>query len=237
MAEGASGKLKIDPRVRDSILSDPEIILSDRDMMRALSAANAQGMGDNVVDIRGIAIERLESRLKRLEDTHRSVIAAAYENLAGTNVIHRAILKLLDPARFEEFLGSLSTDVADALRVDAVRLVLETLQGPEDAGLSELSPALLTRAPGFVDAYMHQRGQPRRVILRQLRPESDDIYGEKSDWIRSEACMRLDFGNGRLPGLLLLGSEDPHQFKPGQGTDLLTFFADVFERCMKRWLS
>ena len=54
-------------------------------------------MGGNIVDIRGIAMERLEHRLDRLEDTHRSVIAAAYENLAGTNQIHRAILRMMDP--------------------------------------------------------------------------------------------------------------------------------------------
>lgn len=49
--------------------------------------------------------------------------------------------------------------------------------------------------------------------------------------------MRLDFGKGRLPGLLVLGAEDPHQFRASQGTDLLGFFAGVFERTMRRWLS
>ena len=42
---------------------------------------------------------------------------------------------------------------------------------------------------------------------------------------------------GRLPGMLVLGAEDPHQFKPNQGTDLLAFFGGVFERAMRRWLS
>ena len=56
-------------------------------------------------------------------------------------------------------------------------------------------------------------------------------------WIRSEACLKLDLGEGRLPGLLVLGAEDPHMFHPQQGTDLMTFFAGVFERAMRRWLS
>ena len=37
--------------------------------------------------------------------------------------------------------------------------------------------------------------------------------------------------------MLVMGAEDPHQFKPTQGTDLLAFFAGVFERTMRRWLS
>jgi uncharacterized protein YigA (DUF484 family) len=77
----------------------------------------------------------------------------------------------------------------------------------------------------------------RAVTLRQVVPASDALYGERSGWIRSEALLRLDFGKGRLPGMLVLGAEDPHQFKPTQGTDLLAFFAGVFERTMRRWLS
>jgi uncharacterized protein YigA (DUF484 family) len=62
------------------------------------------------------------------------------------------------------------------------------------------------------------------------------VYGDAAAWINSEAILKLDFGPGRLPGMLVMGAEDPHQFKPSQGTDLLGFFAGVFERQMRRWL-
>jgi uncharacterized protein YigA (DUF484 family) len=75
------------------------------------------------------------------------------------------------------------------------------------------------------------------VTLRQVQKGEARIYGEKAAWIRSEACLRLDLGQGRLPGLLVMGAEDPHQFTPQQGTDLLTFFAGVFERSMRHWLT
>jgi hypothetical protein len=66
----------IEQDIRDRLLAEPEKILDDQDVMRALIAANERAMGSNIVDLRGIAMERLESRLDRLEDTHRSVIAA-----------------------------------------------------------------------------------------------------------------------------------------------------------------
>ena len=97
----------IEQDLRDRILAEPEILLEDIDVMNALIAANGRAMGANIVDLRGIAMDRLENRLDRLEDTHRSVIAAAYENLAGTNQVHRAILQMLDPLSFEDFLKSL----------------------------------------------------------------------------------------------------------------------------------
>jgi len=235
----SSEPAKISNDLRDKILSEPEVILEDRDLMGALIAANEKIMGGNIIDLRGIAMERLEARLERLEETHRNVIAAAYENLAGTNQIHRAVLRMLDPAEFEGFLENLGTEISEILRVDALHLVLESAVNADDPAVKRLGEVLTVAEPGFIDGYLTQgRNIPvRQVTLRQVQPDCDIIYGENTDWIRSEACLRLDLGEGRLPGMLVFGSEDPHQFKPTHGTDLLTFFAGVFERAMRRWLS
>lgn len=230
-----SSTQRIEESIRDSIISRPDMILDDKDLMQALIAANERAMGGNIIDLRGIAMERLESRLDRLEDTHRSVIAAAYENLAGTNQIHRAVLRMLDPVAFETFLHDLGGDVAQILRVDAIRLVLETAQEDDDPVVHRLGDVLSVAEPGFVAAYVGD-GNDRPVTLRQVQTGTASIFGEQADHIRSEACLRLDFGPGRLPGLLAMGAEDPHQFTPQQGTDLLAFFGGVFERAMRRWL-
>lgn len=229
----------MDETVRESIIKDPEQLLEDQDIMRALVAANERAMGSNIVDLRSIAMERLEQRLDRLEDTHRNVIAAAYENLAGTNQIHRAVLRLLDAMTFEAFLDALGQDVADILRVDAVTLVLETEETGDDPALERFAGLLTLAEPGYVDAYI-TRGRPlpaRQVALRPVEPETADLYGEKAGTIMSEACLKLDLGDGRLPGMLVLGAEESQQFTPQQGTDLLAFLAGVFERSMRRWLS
>jgi uncharacterized protein YigA (DUF484 family) len=233
-----SGNPEIDPKVRDFILSDPEVVLEDTDLMRALVSANEQAMGGNIVDLRGIAMARLEARLDRLEDTHRSVIAAAYENLAGTNQIHRAVLRMMEPVKFDAFLHDLGTEVAEILRVDSMRLVLESGAEQADDAVRSLGDVLSVVKPGFIADYMTKgRNAPlRQVLLRQVQPEENSLYGDKADYIRSEACLRLDFGPGRLPGMLAMGAEDPHQFSPQQGTDLLGFFGSVFERAMRRWL-
>ncbi len=225
---------------RSRILADPELILDDRDLMRALIAANDRQMGGNIVDMRGIAMERLEQRLERLEDTHRSVIAAAYETLSGTNLIHRAILKLLEQPDFETFLKALGTDIASTLRVDRIRLVLESADATATAAphVQKLEDVLCIVAPGFGQSYITAgRAVPHReVTLRPTGPDSELVFGADAAWIASEAVMVIDLGPTRLPGLLVMGGQDPHQFRPSQGTDLLTFFAGVFARQMRRWL-
>jgi uncharacterized protein YigA (DUF484 family) len=234
-----SSKPEMSDNLREKIIAQPDFILEDQDLMRALIAANERSMGNNIVDLRGIAMDRLEARLERLEDTHRSVIAAAYENLAGTNQVHRAILRMLDPVDFEVFLRDLGGDVATILRVDCIRLVLESVQNDEDPAVKRLGDVLSVAEPGFIEHYLTtgRSGPLRQVTLRQLHEGDARIYGRDAEFVRSEACLLLDFGENRLPGLLVMGAEDPHQFSPQQGTDLLSFFAGVFERAMRRWLS
>ena len=83
----------MDPDTRDQILAKPEALLDDPAVMQALIDAHERTLGGNIVDLRGLAMERLEQRLDRLEDTHRSVVSAAYENLAGSNQVNLAILQ------------------------------------------------------------------------------------------------------------------------------------------------
>jgi len=222
---------------RKRILEDPGLVLDDTELMRALVLTSERAMGGNVVDLRSMAMERLESRLDRLEETHRAVIAAAYENLASTNQVHRAFLRLLEAEKFEDFVLCLGDDVAQTLRVDSLRLVLES---PDSGGsLGALDKVMVVRPPGYVSDYM-SAGRPspaRPIVLRQGEPPASGPYGAAAADLRSEALMSLDLGKGRLPGMLAMGSEDPHRFKPGQGTDLIAFFNSAFESVLRRWLS
>ena len=127
--------LSEDERAR--LLARPELILSDRDLMRALIGARETEIGENVIDIRGRAMQALDTRLDRLESTHESVISTAYENQTGMHTVHRAVLSLLEPMDVEGFLENLETTVAPILHVETLRLVMETggtLPEPESSG-------------------------------------------------------------------------------------------------------
>ncbi|MEL7151773.1 MAG: DUF484 family protein [Pseudomonadota bacterium] len=230
-----SEQAAIADEIRTRILQQPDVILEDPDVMRALIAANDRSVGGNVVDLRGVAMDRLEARLQRLEETHRSVIAAAYENLAGMTQVHRAILAFLEPLTFEGFLACLETDVPQILRVGRIRLVLESHEAADPA-LEKVGGVLTVVRPGFVGDYMSQSRSLNRVVLRRSDGNARLVYGQDADWVQSEACLYLDFGEGRLPGMLAFAADNPAQFSSAQGTDLLDFMGGVFERAMCRWL-
>jgi uncharacterized protein len=210
--------------VRAELLARPHAVLQDRDVLRALVAANDVVLGDNVVDMRGVAMRRLEERLDRLENAHQSVVAAAYENLAGTRLVHRAVVALLAAEDDSDLRALLAGPLAEALGVDRVVLVLE---GGRDPG-----PGSFRRAePGWIAHYLSPAGReaPRRVTLR---PASGGIYG--ADFQGSEACLALDLGPTRLPAMLALGVGDTRHYQPGQGTDLLEFLATAAEPIVAR---
>jgi uncharacterized protein YigA (DUF484 family) len=220
--------------LRAKIMANPDVLLDDHDLMRALVSANDDARG-NVVDLRAIAMQRLEARFDRLEDTHRNVIAAAYDNLAGTNQVHRAILRMMDAESFAAFLQILTKDVADILRVDAVRLALES---DDAADQPQMDPAIVVVPAGFVTDYIAvgRKSAARQVTLRRFQNVGASLYGDRAPFLQSEACLLLDLGPGRRPALLLLGSENPEEFSQSQGTDLLAFFTGVLERVLRRWL-
>jgi uncharacterized protein len=228
--------------LRERILSDPDVILEDQALMRALLAADRSAAGRNVVDLRGVLVDRLEERLDRLEDTHREVLAAAYENVAGMNQIHRAALALLDVQDFADFLRVLTRDVAMILGVEIIRLGLEAPAAEPGQPLGPPGPlrhVIVALPPGGVEAYVMQgRGLGgRKVTLRRLEPAPATLYGAEADVIRSEAVIRVDLGAGNLGGILGLGAIDANRFHPDQGVDLLTFLGGVFERGLRRWLA
>jgi uncharacterized protein len=229
--------LPLDPALREAILEDPAALVGDDEVLRALVAAGGRAMGANVVDLRGLAMEQLEGRLGRLEEAHRTVIAAAYDNLAGTHQIQRAVLHLLEAPRFDSFLADLEGDVASVLRVESLRLVIESVHAAEAESVvgGRFSRVLLVQHPGFVDAYLGRA--PRSVVLRPVTGGGTAHASTTGRPVRSEAALRLDLGPGRRPGMLLLGSEDPHLFAPQQGTDLLQFLGGVLERVLRRWLA
>ena len=104
-------------------------------------------------------------------------------------IISRPDVILDDNDLMHAFLRDLGGEVADILRVDAVKLVLESVQNDNDPAIKRLGDVLSVAEPGFIDTYLTQGrgGGVRQVTLRQVQAADPAIYGESGDWIRSDA--------------------------------------------------
>jgi len=225
------------------ILKDPTVVLDNSEVMRALLQITDSSNGDNVMDLRAVFAARLEERMKRLEDTNRTVIAAAYENLTGTNQMHRAVVALLGADTLPQFVQVLNHDVANILGVDVVRLCIE---GDKPHGNNPVDPAdqysstlVVLPTDGAANYISEQPNSPapKQVTLRRASELRTTVFGNLSTDIASEAVLRLDIGNQNIRGLVVFGSRDPKRFASDQGTELLVFLSQTVERMLRRWVA
>lgn len=232
--EGAAPSSTLDADLRQQLLADPELILGDRDVMRALIGAHESDIGSNVIDIRGRAMKAMEERLARLEAAHQTVISNAYENQSGQAMVQRAVLALMEPMDFPSFLESLETSVAPILRIETLRLVFEGAQDMPSA----MEWLHIVPEGGIEEIIAAGRRSPRGddIVLRPVTSVTRAIHGTDNGTIRSEALLPMNLGTGRAPALLIMGSSDAVRFDASQGTDLLRFFAQAFRLALLGWL-
>ena len=222
--------------IRSLIVADPSLVLDDDDVMRRLVGDTQSDR--KVVDLRDRLVERLENTLEKLAQTHRTVIAAAYENVSGTQQLHRAVLALIEPPDLSSFLQRLTQDVPGMLTVDEARLCLEAdvAETTVAEGFGEgLEGRVLALPEGTVRDYIALDGEPSGpVVLRAAGEEAELVFGDANP-IQSEACLAMDVGGST--GMLVFGSADPRRFDSSHGTDLLEFFAGIVERLLLQHLA
>ena len=231
----------MDDQLREEILAKAHEILNDETLLRALIEASDKNLGSKIVDLRSVAMQKMDGELKKLKRSNQQVIATAYENLVGMKQVHQVVLKSLEQNNFDEFITNLDTEACNILRVDCIKIGLEThssLQNNEKYD-SKLSKLLDLYPVNFVDTYISQgeNNKTDDVILRPTPKGSEQLYGKVSKNLKSEGCIKLRIGNKKIIGILALASKEREKFTAQQGVELLKFMGSVFERRISHWLN
>ena len=231
----------MEDQLREEILVKAHEILNDETLLRALIEASDKNLGSKIVDLRSVAMQKMDGELKKLKRSNQQVIATAYENLVGMKQVHQVVLKSLEQNNFDEFITNLDTEACNILRVDCIKIGLEThssLQNNEKYD-SKLSKLLDLYPVNFVDTYISQgeNNNTDDVILRPTPKGSEQLYGKVSKNLKSEGCIKLKIGNKKIIGILALASKEREKFTAQQGVELLKFMGSVFERRISHWLN
>ena len=231
----------MDDKLREEILANAHEILNDETLLRALIKASDKNLGNKIVDLRSVAMKKMDGELKKLKRSNQQVIATAYENLVGMNQVHQVVLKSLEQNNFDEFITNLNTEVCDILRVDCIRLGLETHSSLQNAKKYDpkFSELLDLYPVNFVNTYLSQgeNNSTDEVVLRPTPKGSEQLYGKLSKNLKSEGCIKLKIGNEKIIGILALASKEREKFTAQQGVELLKFMGSVFERRISHWLN
>ena len=231
----------MDDKLREEILTKAHEILNDEILLKALIGASEKNLGGKIVDLRSVAMQKMDGELKKLKRSNQQVIATAYENLVGMKQVHQVVLNSLEQNNFDEFIANLDTEACDVLKVDCIKIGLEThssLQNTEKYD-SNLSKLLDFYPVNFVDTYISQgeNNGSDDVVLRPTPKGCEQLYGKLSKNLKSEGCIKLEIGNEKIIGILALASKEREKFTAQQGVELLKFMGSVFERRISHWLN
>ncbi len=217
--------------VRNYILENPAVVLDDAEVSASLVDLAGKRYGDNVVSLQTAVMAKMRERLRAVEIEREEMLDAAEANLVSMNQVHDAILHMLEAPSFQDFIDIVGSQFGELLVVDSVRLCVETPPAKKAERTGDIG-TLCPIAPGSVNTFFH--GAPWGVSLRAVEEPTRALHTDGE--IESEALVRLDFGPGSQPGVLLFGARDPDRFHDEQGGDLLVFLGGAVSRVMRHWL-
>ena len=181
-----------------------------------------------VADFQGYMIERLKADKESVLSTTQEIVENTRANMNNQHRIHTAVLRLLEAQNFEDYIHTITMDLASFLDVDIVVFLVET-----DTITHVNTNGIRLIPTGTADHWMGGK----QVLLQDNISGIEAIYGGGAALVNSQILLRVDVSKDTPPTILAFGSRNADAFKDGQATDQILFLARVIERTMRRWLS
>lgn len=213
--------------VRAYLLAHPDFFEQNADLLEEIVPPDLR-LGEGVPDFQKYMLARLQDDFIALKAEHEDLMELMQENLQRQNRINLAVTSLLDAHDFNETIRIIGHEFCSMLDHEAVGFFLEA-GGWLDTGDYD---GLKVVAPGIVGRWLNGRD----LVLEEVSTGQEDIYGDKYQYVRSQALIRIVIREGLPPGLLALGHGDPNTYATGLATEQLECLGGVVERCLRKWL-
>jgi uncharacterized protein YigA (DUF484 family) len=208
---------------------NPKFLQQNPEVLDLLVPPKADG-GKGIADFQNYMIQRLKADKEQVITTTREIVENSRANMNNQQRIHKAVLRLLEAQGFDDFIQSITTDLASILDVDIAVLVVES--GGKD--IPHIHTSGIRVIPGgTIDKWM----QGKNVLLQDNISGIEAIYGGGAGLVKSQILLRVDISMDTPPAILAFGSRDANMFHDGQATDQILFLARVIERCFRAWLN
>lgn len=202
----------------------------DPDLFEALIPAKKRPVRGQPADFQAYAIERLRADKEEVIESTREIVENARNNTNNQQRIHAAVLRLLEAQRFDDFIHTITMDLAPMLDVDIAVFLVEA-SGEEIPQIHTNGIRVIPE--GTAEKWMSDKN----VMLQDNISGIEPIYGGGAALVQSQILLRIDISMKTPTAILAFGSRDPNMFAEGQATDQILFLARVIERCFRSWLN
>lgn len=209
---------------------NPNFLSENPDVLEMLIPPKKRPKKGEVADFQSYMIERLKAAKDEVLQTSQTLVETSRANMNNQQRVHNAVLRLLESTSFEDFIHTITMDLASILDVDVAVLVVEA----DGKDIPHIQTSGIRIIPeGTVDQWMGDKS----VLLQDDINGIEAIYGGGATLVRSQILLRVDISMGTPPAILAFGARDPDTFSEGQATDQILFLARVIERCFRSWLN
>lgn len=204
----------------------PEFFANHPEILLEMGALG-RWSGGGVVDMQQYLIERKGLEMAELRDAAQDVIETSRTNMSVQTRTHAAVLSLIATRTWDDFLRVVIQDWPLLLGIEVASLGFEIGLEPSSKFMCN---EVRTFHTGYVDSLLEGDQE-----VRLFRAIDDDgtIFGATSGVVSSAAIARIYPGPAWPSGILALGARD-EGFRPGQGTELISFLSRVLESSMAR---
>lgn len=214
--------------ILDYLRDHPEFLQTHPEAVEYLLPPKMQG-NKGVADFQSYMIQRLKADKDEVLSNTKEIIENSRANMNNQQRVHAAVLRLLEASSFDDFIHTITMDLAPMMNVDIAVLVVET----DDHTIPHVHTSGVRVIPdGTVQKWMGDRP----VILQDDISGIEAIYGGGAGLVKSQILLRIGIAMTMPPAILAFGSRYPETFQDGQATDQILFLARVIERCFRSWL-
>lgn len=189
--------------------ANPSFFEKNKEALAQTAANPKKGrMGGNILSLHAAKAEKVSRDADNLKIRHQQLISTARGNAEIADNIFSVVINLINCRSLASLRKYLQTGMAEHLQLEAVRLFKV---GPEETAT--------TLTPEQIDTLC-----PQRLTLAPLHAGSHrQLFGNKTNELKSVCLMALTDEADQLHGLLALGSNDATRFHAGQATTLADF--------------
>ncbi len=197
--------------------------------------------GGNVVDLQTHMVGKLQNGIKSLKTKYEGLVTSSRDNMSILHQVHEAVLSIMRAAGLDQLLEIIAMDLPARFGVDVVRLVLESDAGEayETQFTEENASGIAFMETGFIARAM---GKEKNVLLiedtaKQPLYGFEQIFVSCAGLVESAALLRMRLPSSQRFVMLAFGVRVKGHFYEGQGTELLSFFAQVVEHRLDECLN
>lgn len=219
--------------VRAYLAHHPDFFARHPELLETLTVP-AEDNGEGVVDMRQYMLRGLQKQLKESKDRFAEMVDCLRDNMSSQSQIHKAIVELMKTHDLKALLQIIILDLPVILNLDTVHIALEA----EHITLMESSyqrnlHASVSIAPAGIGEAMFGYSNRKVLLLEDVRspklPGMEYLFTQCPDLIQSAAIVRLHLERFNNNAILAFGTREKGRFSPHQGTELLSFLAEVIE--------